>query len=73
MDGRSTPLNDFFRGRHVAREARARTPLVCDKVGIVWVVGHRIAHRVRVTERTTRRGGLRWERRLEVQQQGREP
>lgn len=61
MGASETPLNDFFRGRGVARAARARTPLVCDRLGIVWVVGHRIAHRVRLTERTARRAGLRWE------------
>ena len=60
MDGRSMPLNDFFRGRRVPREARASTPLVCDQRGIVWVVGHRIAHRVRVTESTVRQLGLSW-------------
>jgi tRNA(Ile)-lysidine synthase len=61
MGDRATPLNDFFRGRHVVPADRARTPLVCDRFGIVWVVGHRIAHRVRITDRTTRPAGLRWE------------
>jgi tRNA(Ile)-lysidine synthase len=60
MEGRSTPLNDFFRGRHVPRDRRARTPLVCDGAGVVWVVGHRIAHRVRLTDATRRELGLRW-------------
>ena len=55
LEGRTQALNDFFRGRGVAREDRARIPLVCDRLGIVWVVGHRIAHRVRVTEEATRR------------------
>ncbi len=50
MDDREKPLNDFFRGRRVPREHRGRVPLVCDRVGIVWVVGHRIAHRVRLTD-----------------------
>ena len=50
MSGRSTPLNDFFRGRDVTRQARRQTPLLCDKLGIVWVVGHRISERVKVTE-----------------------
>ena len=52
MGGKSTPLNDFFRGRDVVPEERTRTPLLCDAVGIVWVVGHRIAERVKVTEQT---------------------
>ena len=61
MDGRSTPLNDFFRGRGVWRDRRADVPLVCDQLGIVWVVGQRIAHRVRRTEATTRTLGLRFD------------
>jgi tRNA(Ile)-lysidine synthase len=61
MGGRSMPLADFFRGRHVPRRERACTPLVCDQSGIVWVVGHRIAERVKVTDRTRRTIGLRWE------------
>jgi tRNA(Ile)-lysidine synthase len=68
MDGKSTPLNDFFRGRRVPRGARSRVPLVCDRFGIVWVVGHRIAHRVRLTEQTQRKVGLRWEPRAEAGQ-----
>jgi tRNA(Ile)-lysidine synthase len=61
MGGRSTPLNDFFRGRGVARHERPQVPLLCDRVGIVWVVGHRIAERARLTESTQRPLGLRWE------------
>jgi tRNA(Ile)-lysidine synthase len=61
MGGRSTPLNDFFRGRRVPPAQRACTPLLCDEAGIVWVVGHRIADRVKVTENTQRTLGLRWE------------
>ncbi|AGA31495.1 tRNA lysidine(34) synthetase TilS [Singulisphaera acidiphila] len=61
MGEQTTPLNDFFRGRRVPREARGRIPLVCDRLGIVWVVGHRIAHRVRLTAPTGRTVGLRWE------------
>ena len=62
MAGKSTPLNDFFRGRKVARDERRETPLLCDAVGIVWVGGHRIAERVKVTEQTRKTLGLRWER-----------
>ena len=61
LNGRSQPLNDFFRGRHVSRDARAGAALVCDASGIVWVVGQRIADRVKLTNETTRRAGLRWE------------
>lgn len=61
MKGRNTPLNDFFRGRNVAPEARASTPLLCDATGIVWVVGHRIADRVKLTEQTRRTLGLLWQ------------
>ena len=61
LGGRTQPLNDFFRGRRVPGEARARVPLVRDAAGIVWVVGHRISHRVRLTAETRQRLGLRWE------------
>jgi tRNA(Ile)-lysidine synthase len=61
MDGRSMPLNDFFRGRRLPRAGRGLVPLVCDQEGIVWVVGHRISHRVRRTDETRRTVGLRWE------------
>jgi tRNA(Ile)-lysidine synthase len=61
MDGHTMPLNDFLRGRGVPRERRGQVPLVYDKSGLVWVVGHRIAHRVRITEQTHRILGLRHE------------
>ncbi len=61
MAGKSTPLADFFRGRRVSRDRRNATPVVCDRCGIIWVVGHRIADRVKVTGQTERLLGLRWE------------
>ncbi len=61
LHGRSQPLNDFFRGRRVALADRGSVPIVCDQAGIVWVVGHRIAHRVRLTGETRRTLGLRFE------------
>jgi tRNA(Ile)-lysidine synthase len=61
MGGRSTPLNDFFRGRRVTGKVRAQIPLLCDSLGIIWVAGHRISDRVKVTEATRRTLGLRWE------------
>lgn len=61
MAGKTTPLNDFLRARRVPRWRRSTVPLLCDALGIVWVVGHRIAHRVRLTEHTQRTVGLTWE------------
>ena len=61
LGGQSQPLNDFFRGRGVSRADRPLIPLVRDATGIVWVVGHRIADRVRTTGETRRVLGLRWE------------
>ncbi len=61
MEGKTQSLNDFFRGRGVSKADRPSVPLVVDARGIVWVVGHRIAHRVRVTEGTTTRLFLRAE------------
>ncbi|MHB1561180.1 MAG: tRNA lysidine(34) synthetase TilS [Isosphaeraceae bacterium] len=60
MGGRSMALADFFRGRDVGRDARMKIPIVSDRQGIVWVVGHRIAERVKVTDSTERRLMLRW-------------
>ncbi len=54
MGGRTMPLADFFRGRRVARQTRVQTPLLCDQRGILWVGGHRIAERVKVTDGTKR-------------------
>ena len=55
LEGQGMALNDFFRGRSVAKADRRNVPLVRDQKGIIWVVGHRICHRVRVEEGTTRR------------------
>jgi tRNA(Ile)-lysidine synthase len=61
LEGKSQPLNDFFRGRRVPRGDRSSVPIVCDQGGIVWVVGHRIADRARLTDATRRTLGLRFE------------
>jgi tRNA(Ile)-lysidine synthase len=61
MHGQSTLLSDFFRGRGVHRGDRGSVPLVCDQRGIIWIVGHRIAHRVRRTDATSRTLGLRFD------------
>ena len=61
MDGNGTPLKDFLRGRRIPLSARASTPLLCDRLGIIWVIGHRICDRVKVGPATVRRAGLRRE------------
>lgn len=61
MGGRSTSLNDFFRGRRIPKPDRGKVPIVVDQLGTIWVVGHRIADRVRITQATQKILGLRWE------------
>jgi tRNA(Ile)-lysidine synthase len=60
MRGRGMALADFFRGRKVARAERSCIPLVCDRTGIIWVVGHRIADRASVGSTTSRHLRLAW-------------
>jgi len=50
----SRKLHDFFIDRKVPKRQRDEVPIVCDCKGIVWVAGHRIDHRVRVTDGTLR-------------------
>ena len=52
-EGRSRRLRSFL-ARRVGPGDRDRVPIVRDRRGVVWVVGHRIADRVRRTERTRR-------------------
>ena len=59
LGGHTQALNDFFRGRDVPLDRRKDVPILYDRRGIVWVVEHRIAHRVRVTEGTKSRLFLR--------------
>lgn len=60
MGGHTQTLTDFLRGRRIPTGERRWVPLVRDEQGIAWVVGHRIAHRVRRTGATTRTLGLSW-------------
>ena len=55
-------LQDFFVDARVPRAERDAVPLVSGKPGIVWVVGHRIDGRARVTEATHRLLRLRFRR-----------
>ncbi|MDX2035510.1 MAG: tRNA lysidine(34) synthetase TilS [Isosphaeraceae bacterium] len=60
MQGHSMPLSDFLRNRGVPRPRRRHVPIVRDGHGIVWVVGHRIAERIKITEQTRRPLHLAW-------------
>lgn len=52
---RQKKVGDFFTDARVPRGARARVPLVVDAEDrIVWVVGHRIDDRAKVTDATAR-------------------
>ena len=55
LGGRTQSVNSLLRGRGVAKADRGRERVVRDREGIIWVVGHRIADRVRVTPETRRR------------------
>jgi len=50
----SRKLHDFFIDEKVPARQRDGIPLVCDREGIVWVAGYRIADRVRVIDDTRR-------------------
>jgi tRNA(Ile)-lysidine synthase len=52
MDGQSVKLQDFYINIKIPRRARIRWPLVCSGEKVVWVVGYRIAHPFRITEKT---------------------
>lgn len=47
-------LQDFFVDEKVPRDQRDQVPIVVSPSQIVWVAGHRIDHRARVTDRTKR-------------------
>jgi tRNA(Ile)-lysidine synthase len=47
-------LQDYFTDAHIPRDERARVPLVCGPAHLVWVAGHRLDERVRVTPQTRR-------------------
>ncbi len=58
LQGHTQPLADFLRNQGIPRVDRPRIPLIRDTHGIIWVVGHRIADRVRITPQTTQFLGL---------------
>lgn len=51
---RSKKVGDFFTDRRVPVRLRQHVPLLAGRDGVVWVVGHRIDDRVKVTAATRR-------------------
>ncbi|MDP6381231.1 MAG: tRNA(Ile)-lysidine synthetase, partial [Phycisphaerae bacterium] len=47
-------VGDFFTNNKVSRGRRDAAKVLVDAKGIVWLMGHRLAHRVRVTAGTKR-------------------
>ncbi len=60
MEGHGKRLVDFLRERGVPREDRGRVPIVVAADEVIWVAGHRIADRVKLTDDTKRVLYLRW-------------
>ena len=60
--GEPKKLQDFMVDVKIPRSWRECVPLVCSPEGIIWVVGWRIAERVRVTDSTKRVLRLEFER-----------
>lgn len=60
MGGRHKKLSDVFTDAKVPRSLRHTLPLVADKQGLLWVPGHCVSERVRVTDKTGRRLFLLW-------------
>ena len=50
----SKKLKDLFIDAKISRSRRRLVPVLCDPRRIIWVVGHRIDDRVRVTAKTRR-------------------
>ena len=55
MKGRHKKVSDIFADAKVPRSQRHRIPIVADSRGIVWIAGHTLAERVKVTPQTTGR------------------
>jgi tRNA(Ile)-lysidine synthase len=50
----SKKLSDFLIGAKVDPKARERVAVLCDQLGPIWVIGHRIDDRVKLTALTRR-------------------
>jgi tRNA(Ile)-lysidine synthase len=54
MSGKTAKLSDYFIDNKIPQPARCNFPFVCDKNGIVWVVGERIDDGFQITSNTKR-------------------
>ncbi len=52
LNGHSQKLSDFFVNEKMPQRARERWPLLCSGDEIIWVPGHRPAHKYRLTTAT---------------------
>lgn len=52
--GGSKKLKDFFIDAKVPKSQRRQIPILCSKDHIIWVVGHRLDDRVKLTSNTSR-------------------
>lgn len=48
----SKKLSDFLIDAKVSPKARARVAVLCDQLGPIWIIGHRLDDRVKMTELT---------------------
>lgn len=55
MNGRHKKVSDIFIDAKIPRTERLRVPIVADEAGILWIVGHCVAERAKVTPETRRR------------------
>ncbi len=59
--GKTKKLQDFFVDEKVPRHMRPYVPILIDKEKIIWIIGHRIDDRVKVTPETKRTIYMRWD------------
>ena len=54
MEGRTVKISDLMINRKVPKRARDHWPLLCDQLGVIWIPGMHMSHRVRIRPATQR-------------------
>jgi hypothetical protein len=54
LDGRSKSLQDIMVNRKIAARLREKWPMVATNEHVIWLTGHIIDHRARITENPRR-------------------